>query len=131
MIKRFKYTFAPAWLPEPSNLRIGEKNPSYLKSLAAGVLSPIVHLPWIIFYTFIRPLFDSLLKFVLFFGVSFFAGLTGRASGVRLLEVTEERPSEEEIAEYIKAIFKDAGVNANTVRKASESETKQSVSTDA
>lgn len=131
MIKRFKYTFAPAWLPEPSNLRIGEKNPSYLKSLAAGVLSPIVHLPWIIFYTFIRPLFDSLLKFILFFGVSFFAGLTGRASGVRLLEVTEERPSEEEIAEYIKAIFKDAGVNANTVRKASESETKQSVSTDA
>jgi hypothetical protein len=131
MIKRFKYTFAPAWLPEPSNLRIGEKNPSYLKSLAAGVLSPIVHLPWIIFYTFIRPLFDSLLKFVLFFGVSFFAGLTGRASGVRLLEVTEERPSEEEIAEYIKAIFKDAGVNANTVRKASEAETKQSVSTDA
>lgn len=131
MIKRFKYTFAPAWLPEPSNLRIGEKNPSYLKSLAAGVLSPIVHLPWIIFYTFIRPLFDSLLKFILFFGVSFFAGLTGRASGVRLLEVTEERPSEEEIAEYIKAIFKDAGVNANTVRKASESETKRSVSTDA
>lgn len=131
MIKRFRYTFAPSWLPEPSNLRIGEKNPSYVKSLAAGVISPFVHLPWIIFYTFLRPLFDALVKTILFFGVSIFAGLCGRAAGVRLVEVQEERPSEEEIAEYIRAIFKDAGVHPNVVRKVSESDSKQSVSNDA
>ena len=58
MIKRFKYVFAPTWLPEPRNLRLGERNPNYLKSLAAGVISPFFHLPWIIFYTFLQPLFE-------------------------------------------------------------------------
>jgi len=104
MIKRFKYTFAPTWLPEPANLRV-QRNPNYLQSLVVGVFSPIFHLPFILFYTFVRPLWDAIVKVVLFFAVSFFAGITGKACGVRLIDVQAEEPTEEEIQAYMKAIF--------------------------
>jgi len=131
MIKRFKYVFAPTWLPEPRNLRLGERNPNYLKSLAAGVISPFFHLPWIIFYTFLQPLFEALFKTVLFFIVSIWFGITGRAAGVRLVDVQVEQPSEEEVQAYIKSIFEGTGVSPevfdSTHRKVAEDDTKRSV----
>lgn len=104
MIKRFKYTFAPTWLPEPAHLRV-QRNPNYLQSLVVGIVSPIFHLPFILFYTFVTPLWDAIKKVVLFFLVSFFAGITGKACGVRLVDVKMEEATEEEIQAYMKAIF--------------------------
>ena len=82
-------------IPTPTQFRLG-RNPSYVDSLIAGVVSPIVHLPQILWFNSFWPFAKSLWSGVHFIFLSVGAGVTGQANGFRTVEVKERELSEEE-----------------------------------
>lgn len=81
--------------PTPNQFRIGH-NPSYVNSLIAGCLSPIIHLPQILWFGSFWPFLQSLWKGLSFIVYSIMAGLAGQANGFRTVEVKERTLSDEE-----------------------------------
>jgi hypothetical protein len=88
------------WVPSPPEFRVGH-NPNYLQSLVAGVFSPILHLPQIFWFNSIWPFLRSLAGALSFIGVSFIAGIMGRANGVRTVSFV---PREATVAEKERAL---------------------------
>lgn len=80
--------------PTPKQFRV-EKNPSYLASLLAGVFSPILHLPQMVWFNIIWPLAKAIFSTMMFILLCMFAGITGRASGY-IVTGLEERPATDE-----------------------------------
>lgn len=80
--------------PSPNQFRAAY-NPSYLNSLAAGCVSPLLHLPQILWFGCTWPFLKSLARALYFIGFSMLSGIMGRANGfivsnVEPVEMTEE-----------------------------------------
>jgi hypothetical protein len=93
--KAYKVTKERTCAPEPNEFQVG-RNPSYLNSLVAGVLSPILHLPQILWLNSFWPLLKSLWRSLTFILLSMSAGFMGQANGFRTTGVKEHLMSDEE-----------------------------------
>ena len=82
-------------VPAPNQFRV-EHNPNYVDSLIAGCLSPIIHLPQILWFGSFWPFLKSLWKGLSFIVYSIMAGLAGQANGFQTVEVKERTLSDEE-----------------------------------
>lgn len=108
------------WLPMPSELFLGERNPNYFESLVAGVFSPIFHLPYIAWFNIIYPVIAGLGRALAFISVSVIGGLLGRASGRRMVAIEELKLTDKEMEEQLDMLLKDTGylaVKMETVRR--------------
>ena len=82
--KAFEYKEERTAFPEPQQFRIGH-NPNYIESILAGVVSPIIHLPQILWFGSIWPFLRSLVRGLWFIATSMLMGILGRAIGVRIV----------------------------------------------
>lgn len=82
-------------VPTPNQFRVGH-NPNYVDSLIAGCLSPIIHIPQILWFGSCWPFLRSLWRGLSFIAYSFMAGLAGKANGFRTVEIKERTFSDEE-----------------------------------
>lgn len=82
-------------VPTPNQFRVG-RNPSYLDSLVAGVISPIVHLPQILWFGSLWPFIKSLWRGLSFILYSMIAGVAGQANGFRTVDVAERELTDAE-----------------------------------
>jgi hypothetical protein len=104
-------------LPTPLQFRVGA-NPSYVDSLIAGVISPILHLPQILWFNSLWPFFKSLYTGVVFICLSVSMGVMGRANGFVTSEVVERDLSEEEKQTALDDMLRGSGyiaVNVNRI----------------
>lgn len=97
--------------PTPKQFRV-EQNPSYLASVLAGVVSPIIHLPHILWFNSLWPFIKSIAGSIAFIGLSMFAGVTGRASGYIVTGMEEREVSQEEKDKAVQEILKGTGYKA-------------------
>lgn len=98
-------------IPTPREFRV-EHNPSYVASLVTGVFSPILHLPQIVFFGLLWPFVKSLVKAIFFLIVSFLAGITGRATGVRVKQMTPRELSQDEKRKALAEMLEGTGFMA-------------------
>ena len=68
------------WFPAPETLVVGP-NANYLQSLCAGVVSPILHLPNMLWDFLVLPVVLGVGRMAAVLGLSLLAGITGRANG--------------------------------------------------
>jgi hypothetical protein len=104
-------------VPTPTQFRMG-RNPSYVDSLIAGVISPIIHLPQILWFNSFWPFIKSLWSGVQFIFLSVGAGVTGQANGFRTVEVKERDLTEEEKQTALDDMLRGSGfiaVNVNRI----------------
>lgn len=97
--------------PTPKQFRV-EDNPSYLASLLAGVFSPILHLPHMIWFNSLWPLAKSIFGTVSFIVLSMIAGVTGRASGYIVTGMEERTATEEEKERALTEMLSGTGYKA-------------------
>ena len=97
--------------PTPTQFRYG-RNPSYLNSLAAGVFSPILHLPQILWFGCFGPFLKSLWRGLYFIGFSMFAGLTGRANGFIVTNVAPRELTEAQKLDAVNDMLQGTGYRA-------------------
>lgn len=100
-------------IPTPTQFRV-EQNPSYANSLIAGVFSPILHLPQIYLFGCVWPFLRSLFKATSFIFLSMIAGVLGKASGYRVVDVEESSVGEDEKREAIEQMLVGTGYIAIT-----------------
>jgi hypothetical protein len=105
-IKRERTAF-----PEPRQFEVGP-NPSYFNSLCAGVFSPILHLPQILWWGCLWPFLNSLWRGVWFIGFSMLAGLLGRANGFVITQVEKNELTEEDKHKAINDMLAGTGYRA-------------------
>jgi hypothetical protein len=103
-------------VPTPPQFRLGP-NPSYLDSLVAGVVSPIIHLPQILWFNSLWPFLKSLWAGVHFIFLSVGAGLAGQANGFRTVEVKERDLSDEEKQTALDDMLRGSGFIAVNLKR--------------
>lgn len=102
--------------PTPAQFRVG-RNPNYLDSLIAGVVSPIVHLPQILWFGSFWPFLKSLWRGLSFIIYSMVAGIAGQANGFRTVEVSERPLTEEEKQKALDDMLLGSGFIAVSLKK--------------
>jgi hypothetical protein len=103
-------------VPTPLQFRTGP-NPSYLNSLVAGVFSPILHLPQILWFNSLWPFIKSLWTGLSFIFLSVGAGVFGQANGFRTVEVKERELSDEEKQSALDDMLKGTGFIAVNLKR--------------
>lgn len=103
------------WVPTPLQFRVGD-NPNYLESLCAGCFSPFLHLPQILWFNSCWPFLKSLANGISFIGVSFVAGVMGRANGVRTVSMVERPPTIAEKERALADLLEGSGYKAVPIK---------------
>lgn len=103
-------------VPTPTQFRMG-RNPSYVDSLIAGVVSPIVHLPQILWFNSLWPFAKSLWSGLSFIFLSIGAGVAGHANGFRTVEVKERELTEEEKQGALDDMLRGSGFIAVNLKR--------------
>jgi len=98
-------------IPTPREFEIGP-NPSYLNSLVTGCFSPILHLPQIILLGAVWPFLTQLFNGLMFICLSFYAGITGRANGWRVIGHKERDLTVAEKEEVMRDMMAGSGYKA-------------------
>ena len=90
----FKVAIVPtwSWLPDPRHMVV-MRNGNYFRSLVAGTLSPLIHLPQMIWHLLLLPLLKGIVALVTIIIVNFVAGVLGFCSGVDV-SVTDDKGQE-------------------------------------
>lgn len=114
--KAFEVKEKRTCVPTPPQFRIGS-NPSYVDSLIAGVFSPFLHLPQILWFNSLWPFLRSLWTALSFILMSIGAGVTGRANGFRTTEVQERDLSEAEKQTALDDMLRGTGFIAVSLSK--------------
>lgn len=84
------------WLPTmPETVYASSGTGSYLHSIIAGVLSPVLHLPFHVWKLCLKPFLMGIWAVIAFTCLAILLGLLGRVSGVRR-EVKEREPTADE-----------------------------------
>jgi hypothetical protein len=109
--KAFEYKEARTNLPSPGQFRLGP-NPSYADSLIAGVVSPIIHLPQILWFNSLWPFAKSLWSSFSFLCLSIGAGFAGNANGFITTEVIERDLSEGDKQRALDDMLRGSGYQA-------------------
>ena len=109
--RAYEYKEEPTSFPEPQQIRI-EHNPNYLDSILAGVFSPILHLPQILWFGSIWPFIKSLCRGVYFILMSMTMGLLGRARGVRIVGLEPKELTQEEKQKAMDEMLSGSGFKA-------------------
>lgn len=109
--KAFEYKEQRTAFPEPQQFRIGH-NPNYVESILAGVFSPILHLPQILWFGSIWPFLRSLARGVYFIAVSMLMGVLGRANGVRIVQLEPRELTQEEKQKAMDEMLAGSGFKA-------------------
>jgi hypothetical protein len=109
--RAFEYKEVRTSIPEPKQFRIGP-NPNYLDSLMAGVFSPILHLPQILWFGSIWPFIKSLFGGVYFILTSMVMGLLGRANGIRIVEIEPKELTQAEKQKALDEMLAGSGFKA-------------------
>lgn len=109
--KSFEIKEEPTNCPTPMQFRVG-RNPSYIDSLLAGVVSPIIHLPQILWFGSFWPFLKSLWRGVSFICFSMAMGFLGRAQGVRIVEATPRELTMEDRQKVLDDMLAGSGFKA-------------------
>lgn len=76
------------WLPDPRRMVI-RRNGNYFRSLVAGCLSPLFHLPQMVWHLLLQPVFNGVLAIVTITVVNFVVGIAGYCPGIDV-RITDE-----------------------------------------
>ncbi len=98
-------------IPTPREFEVGP-NPSYLNSLVTGCFSPILHLPQIIVLGALWPFIKSIANAMAFICLSFYAGITGRANGFRIIGMKERELTNDEKELALRDMMAGSGYKA-------------------
>lgn len=109
--KKFSVKEVRTSIPTPRQFRVGH-NPSYLNSLCAGVFSPILHIPQILWFNSLWPFLVSLWMGLTFIVLSMVAGFMGRANGFIVTEVVDEEIDEADRKKVIDDMLAGTGYTA-------------------
>jgi hypothetical protein len=109
----------PTMLPTPKEFCV-ENNPSYAKSLVTGIVSPLFHLPQIIFFGCLWPFITAIGKSIAYIGLSMYAGFTGRASGYRTTEVKSVAISQADRQKAVNRMLEGSGFVAVPIEAITE-----------
>ena len=112
--------FEKVWLPMPKELILSERNPNYIESFVAGVISPIWHLPYILAANIVLPLIKAIFTTLAYIFLSVFGGIIGRAQGRRVSKLENLPMTDKEIETELDNLLKDTGyiaVKVDTVQK--------------
>lgn len=114
--RAYEYKEERTSCPEPRQFRIGP-NPSYLSSLLAGVVSPILHLPQIVWFNSLWPFAVSVFSGLSFICVSITMGLLGRANGVRIVAIEPKELNMDEKQKALDDMLAGSGFKAVPLNK--------------
>jgi hypothetical protein len=124
IMKRVEVKRERTSVPTPKEFEVGD-NPSYLNSLMTGCVSPLLHLPQILWFNSLWPFVKSLGGSVAFIGMAFVAGVTGKANGYRVLSVEERELTMDEKEEMVRDILSGTGFVPQRLDKPSATDDKQ------
>lgn len=119
IMKAIEVTRERTSIPTPREFEIGP-NPNYFDSLIAGCLSPILHLPQILWFNSLWPFLKSIFNSLQFILVSFGAGITGKANGFRVVNTKERELTDQEKEDAVRAILAGTGFVARPLNGSKE-----------
>ena len=82
---------------------------AYWESLTVGILSPLLHLPQMVFFGVILPVISGVVGVVASIFISFVVGLSGRATGRRVTKEELLKLEDEDVEKEINSILRGTG----------------------